>query len=224
MLGLAASTEEDYLSRRIRKSLPRSAFVRLLYAPFLPGGARGFLCFLGNMAVLLGFQFLWFSLGGSARRIDQSFNGMIALDCYAVIYLGFGCWLGRTASKLSSDIRPGHIRVLTILMAAAGMITPVIAASADLISFRNYSLAWLSNPLFTIPQIMMNDYAARQGIVILAIIAGVAILINLRAMFVGVSEIINTHVERPLRPVAENHPFQIPASSDILPDPSSMES
>lgn len=224
MLGLAVSTEEDYLSRRIRKSLPRLALVRLIYAPFLPGGARGFACFLGNMAVLLGFQFLWFTWGSSARGMEQSLNGMLALDCYLVIYLGLGCWFGRTAGRLSSDIRPGHVRVLTILMAAAGMVVPVIAASADLISFRNYSLGWLSNPFFTVPQIMINDYAAKQAVALLAIGAGVAVLINVRAMFAAIAEVANAKVGQPLSPVVENQPFQIPVASDVLPDPSSMES
>lgn len=224
MLGLAASTEEDYLSRRIRKSLPKSGLARLIYAPFLPGGARGFACFLGIMALLLGFQCLWLYLEGSSLNVQRSFNAALALDCYLVIYLGTGCWFGRFASKLSSDIRPGHVRVLIILMAAAGMIVPVITASFDWISFNRFSLAWVSNPFMTVPYILSDNFEAKKSITILMFAAGSAILINVRAMFLALSEIANAKVERPLRPVAENHPFQIPAASDILPDPSSMES
>jgi hypothetical protein len=176
------------------------------------------------MALLLGFQYLWLSLAGSAPDVRRSFNASLALDCYLLIYLGIGCWFGRFASRLSSDIRPGHVRVLIVLMAAAGMIVPVIAASADWISFNRFSLAWVSNPIFTIPYIASDNFEAKKSMTILLFAAGTAILINVRAMFVALSEIANARVERPLRPVAENHPFQIPASSDILPDPSSMES
>src|SRR5690606_9487982 len=43
VVGLFASTEDSFLSRRVRRDLPASGFRRLLHTPFLQGAARGYL-------------------------------------------------------------------------------------------------------------------------------------------------------------------------------------
>ncbi|MDA1018495.1 MAG: hypothetical protein O3A00_29065, partial [Planctomycetota bacterium] len=59
VVGLLASTEQDYLSRRIRRNMPRLGLLRMFVAPWLPGGGRGFVYLLMhllalNLIVLLG--------------------------------------------------------------------------------------------------------------------------------------------------------------------------
>ena len=44
MMGLFFASEPDSLSRRVSRGLPRSRTLRVVWAPFLPGGARPALC------------------------------------------------------------------------------------------------------------------------------------------------------------------------------------
>jgi hypothetical protein len=51
-VGLFASTEPDHLSRRVRRQLPKSRIARMLVAPLMPGGSRGYLFFVLHVAAL----------------------------------------------------------------------------------------------------------------------------------------------------------------------------
>ena len=51
-MGLLFVCEPDSLSRRVSRGLPRSRALRVLWAPFLPGGARGLLYALVSLVVL----------------------------------------------------------------------------------------------------------------------------------------------------------------------------
>src|SRR5690606_28398953 len=117
-----AVTEDAYLSRRVRRNLPTSQFRRLLSVPFHHGGHRGLLyvlLHLGLVAVVVGSLITWKS------SLGDEIDVLMALACYLMIYLGFASVLGRWCLKLSPDIRPGHIRVLTLIVAAVMAIIPM---------------------------------------------------------------------------------------------------
>lgn len=191
LIGLVAATEDNYLSRRIRRSLPRSSLRRLLLAPFLPGGARGFVYLLLNLAVLLGFCLLWFFLGsGTARNMDDALMAMIASILYLVFYVGLGSVFGNIARQFSGDIRPSHIRVLTVLFALAGIIAPVIAAASGAIRWNTYSLAFITNPVVTVAAIFDSRPEAGTALAVVAVAAGVMLLINIPTMSDGIREIV----------------------------------
>lgn len=50
--GFFAVTESDFVSRRVRRGFPKTTILRLVAAPFLPGGHRGFLYLILHLAFI----------------------------------------------------------------------------------------------------------------------------------------------------------------------------
>lgn len=203
VVGLFASTETEFLSRRIRRNMPRSPLLRLLIAPFMPGGGRGFLyllCHLGVIVFISRFD-VWGPMLGYTKTTWEPWlvNWGMALPCYTVAYIGFGAAVGRWGRRITPEIRPAHARVLVLLMAAMAMIAPYLPYAFDLVEYRyGYSLMEISNPFKTMD--MLTQGSSRQAdlvLSILAAVAGIAILINLRSMWTGVMELVRYQPKKP---------------------------
>lgn len=220
ILGLVAATEEDYLSRRIRKSMSPRPLYRFLIAPFMPGGSRGMVYVLINLAVLT-LLFSWCLVGmsiktSSTRDLEELLYPVLGTVFYMLIFMGFGCWIGRLASSASADIRPNHIRVLTLILFAIGCILPLIASAAELIDWRTYSLYYLTNPFSTVSELSNSSRSADDILTILGVVTLLAVTINVRAMWKGISEIVSLEGEDQAVEVTVQ-PFQIPVEPDPQP-------
>jgi hypothetical protein len=199
VVGLFVATEEDVLSKRVRRSLPRSPLLRVLYAPLLPGGARGFLYLLLNVLALLGvgWWIVWTYLPSELEH--QRF--MICLACYLLIYLGIGCALGRWCAAVSHDIRPGHIRVLTLILFAVGCIGPYVPLLFQYDYGSSFHPVMITNPLATLIHVADNRAHSAFIVPVLAVGAGLAVLVNVPAMFRGVREVVLAESGPKPRPV-----------------------
>jgi len=221
ILGLVAATEEDYLSRRIRKSMSRRLLVRLLIAPFMPGGARGLIYVLLNLTVFT-LLFTWCASGlmispsGSTRDVESLLYAVFGIVLYMVIFMAFASWIGRLFGTFSADIRPNHIRVLTLIVFAIGCILPLIGSAADLIKTRDYSYFYLTNPFSTIPELARLGLRTEPILITLGAAALLAVAVNLRAMWTGLSEILALEGDDRTAPIAVN-PFHIPAETEPQP-------
>jgi threonine dehydrogenase-like Zn-dependent dehydrogenase len=134
---------------------------------------------------------------------DQRF--MICLASYLLIYLGIGCALGRWCAALSHDIRPGHVRVLTLILFAVGCIGPYVPLLFQFDYGSSYHPVMITNPLATLLHVA-DDRAHSPFIVpVLVVGAGLAVAVNLLAMFRGVREVVlaeNGTTRRSASPVA----------------------
>jgi hypothetical protein len=190
VVGLVAVTEDPYLSRRIRRNLPADSFRRLLWAPFLQGGHRGYLCVLLHLGLLGVFSLgaLWY-LGGSGT---PNFNVALALACYVTIYLGLACALGRWCFGLSGDIRPGHVRVLTLIIIAIGSILPFVSLLwSDYGAFGHYSMLSVTSPIATLIHLGDNGGQSVEIVTVLLVAACVAVVCNIPAMKQGIAEVVS---------------------------------
>ena len=192
VVGLFTSTETDFLSRRIRRNLPRAAALRFLVSPLLPGGGRGFLYILLHLAVIIVIsQFnIWGLSTGFQSRIAAL--GM-SMPCYCVIYFGFGAIAGRWGQKITPVFRPIHTRVLILLMAFLAMLVPYLLSSLGLVSpWYGYSLMEITNPFQTYDMLCQEQQRNQFGMAansILQTAACVAIIVNLRSIWRGVTEL-----------------------------------
>jgi hypothetical protein len=228
VFGLFMATEGDFLSRRVRRGLPRSPVVRFLSVPFLPGGGRGYLNLILQMATLwcvvvafsawnahwTGSATVGEFLAGLAMFELSSWNAGIrltsALCCYLLFYLGIACALARWGMAISSEVRPGHARVLTIFVVLAGIIGSYIPVFLELVDWRRYSLVQISNPASTIVELGRGTDPSGMILALLAAGACAAVALNLRAMFRGALDILRS----PPGPAAE--PVRHPAAN-VLP-------
>lgn len=239
--GFVFGTEGDFLSRRVRREIPRNRLLRLLKAPFLPGGARGYLLTLGHLLALWLVVAVCHSFDGlrpaSLSQRDyflelanlqspvwgRTLRLSTALCFYAVIYLGIATALTRWGMAISGEVRPAHIRVLTILLFLAGVIFPLILRATDVIDRFGYTAFDITSPKVTCDYLMgraptalvgfdwsapfesMKTLVQRRGyydviLVLLGVAAALAVLVNVPALYRGLSDL------HPLRPRRHNEP------------------
>lgn len=207
IVGLFASTEDSFLSRRIRRNLPENGFRRLLHVPFLQGGSRGYLYMLIHIGLFTLVSF-WATLVFVGTHHDWSFTVPLAMSAYLTIYLGIGCALGRWLSGLSSDIRPGHKRVLLVILFAIGCIAPYIPLLWINSIRYSYSPIQVSDPFSTLIHIGDDGSYTPVVLPILGVATIVMVLVNLRAIKQGIAEVVFAEIkprtpEPPPTPVDE---------------------
>ena len=198
VVGLFSVTENDQLSRRVRRNLPRFALLRLLLAPLLPGGARGSVYVLGHLAVLAAFVEAAFYWHGS---FDQpTLNYVQALCCYVVSYLGLGSALSRLVRKIFGDFRPAHARVLTMLLLAFGALLPQLLYFFD--QFNTWAMPqyWITDPFHTLSAVGTGHPDATFLMRLLAAATVLILAINARSLCRGISEIARPSLEFRLQP------------------------
>ncbi|MDA1164818.1 MAG: hypothetical protein O3B13_17125 [Planctomycetota bacterium] len=193
LAGLFFSTESDHISRRVRRSVPRSGLFRVLVAPWMPGGRRGLLLLTIHLLALV-------VIGRLPFWQEWVHNTVTAIALYVFIYVSFGAAVGRWGQAITPEFRSAHARVLAILMAALAMIAPYLPPAFGFVRWPvGYSLAEVTNPVRTL-DVVSSSSSGRSGIyggvgmvdeimLVLGGVAGLALLLNLPAMFKGVMEL-----------------------------------
>ncbi|MDQ3329286.1 MAG: hypothetical protein M3552_01325 [Planctomycetota bacterium] len=199
IVGLAFSAEPDFLSRRVRRTLPRLAAVRPIWMPLLPGGSRGFLFLLLHVVAL------WV-LAVAAWAMVQDGTGTFAVEklrtlfvaprygwrsqpilfatavcCYIVIYAGLAASFLRWGQLLSPAFQGAHARTIIVILIAAGGIVPVSIRLGRFVSYGDVSIGDVMFPLWMFLNIFRNVATAAQ---MWTIAAGalVVIALNIPAM------------------------------------------
>ncbi|MFN0198802.1 MAG: hypothetical protein ACKVT0_18800, partial [Planctomycetaceae bacterium] len=190
---LIATTENDYLSRRIRRDLPQRAIFRLLLWPFLPGGTRGLVYCIGHL-LLLGLipPLLYENL--MTLNADM-FVVYAVVTCYYVIYANAGTAMMRWGNTISGDFRPAHARLILVVLIAVSMFIPIIPRLFSTYGWDS-SFAWydIISPAMTIA-FVSNNYGDTEYIAsVMGVVALLSTVINARSIFKSLNEVI--HVDR----------------------------
>ncbi|MCH8830484.1 MAG: ABC transporter permease, partial [Planctomycetes bacterium] len=226
-VGLFLTTEEDFLSRRVHREIPRRTIWRWLKGPFLPGGARGYLFVLLHLVALWLIVVLCQAVMSSTttEEFQEFYAGLFnlrssswtvlvrittAVCCYAAVYLGIATAMGRWGRSVSTDVKPAHVRILTVLLFTAGFIFPLLLRATETIKGNQYTLFDITAPKSTLdtlaaripsrhaeidltdPVNSLRQYVKIRGLseivlVLLMLAALTAALVNARAMITGVS-------------------------------------
>ena len=194
LAGLLFVNAPDSLSRRVSRGLPRSRVLRVLCAPFLPGGARGLLYALLSLVLLALFVMVLLpQLTLSSILNDrQATQYAIALVAYSLIYLGAGTLLARLLRRVVQGIH--SYQVLAILALANALL--IIGAEVIHFVSRVFTpqLFDVVNPVTTLRAIADADRGSTDAVSCLVVAAGVAMLANLSAVWCGVRDIVNDPV------------------------------
>ncbi|MBC7819990.1 MAG: hypothetical protein IAG10_24165 [Planctomycetaceae bacterium] len=193
-IGFFAATEPDFVSRRVRRGIPKTAVSRLLAAPFLPGGHRGFLYLLLHLALVPVILNLFFRDLFATGRSEGWWT--ITFIAYVVWYVGLGAAFGRLLRRVSAEVRPMHVRVIILLMFAVGSLLPFMPA---LFGSNPTEYEWLYRSLrvlnpFVFLSVMLKltfgQEVATSEIFTLAAASGLGLLLNVRPMWLGVMEVL----------------------------------
>ena len=190
-VGLFAVTEEDYLSRRTRRRVPRSALLRLLYSFWMPGGSRGNAWVMLHLACVAVFARSLEATSFSLSNRNEIHALLFAVG-YAVIFLNVAAALSRWGRALSPDFRAAHARMLTVILFALAMVAPYIPFALELVRpVYGYSVMYVSNPFEVINSTHGMSSADRElTALIVAAFAALSIAINMKAMLGAVIEVV----------------------------------
>lgn len=231
VFGLFAVGESDFLSRRIRRGIPQNGLLRLLFLSYLPGGARGFLYTILQLAILCMTPLLFESMFG-VDDFDKLYLLTLIISGYIIFFLGIGCWTSRAMFKMASDVKPAHGRVITGLYVAAGCIAPLLIRVVENFLYEqsrfnswSYKFYDTASPILALMEIEsrgVNSSAAGTICVLVGLGAVIAVLINTRAIFSSVNEIINAKPVRAKAQVDENF-AAAPYTESSSPTPATPE-
>ncbi|WP_237227621.1 ABC transporter permease [Rubinisphaera sp. JC750] len=214
IFGFFISMERNYLSRRVRRDIPKNILVRLLAVPFMPGGTRGYLLLLLNLGLLTGL-FSAFRPAYTGYGADPYFVYM-GVTAYILFYYGLGCFISRVMLRSSSAMQPMHARTVLIVIVAMGVIVPYfILWGTGIYDFDGYNNVYhpllLSNPFATLGE--LSDLRSSETGLVRALWIGacMAIVLNLRAMAAAVQEILAP--KRPKSHAETSDPAAVAAAS-----------
>lgn len=191
-----AATETDFVSRRVRRGIPKNRYLRLLAVPFLPGGHRGFLYLLLHLLLIPILLEALFPGSFSSAKWEGWWT--ITFILYVLAYVGLGAAFGRALRRLSAEVRPMHVRVIIFIMFAMGTIVPYLPL---LFGTREYQ--WMHEMLRVLNPIAMLDvvsqwnysYSLRTSeLIALGAAAGIGLLLNVRPMYAGLVEVMRQPV------------------------------
>jgi len=189
--GLFLTTEGDFLSHRIRRSIPQRSIFRLIRFPFMPGGSLGYFFILVHLLALGIFVVLLylhaFQTGVSISTIGSNLSPdsreyylsnlwnmqsrswtpeirfTVGAILYVVIILGFATFLARWGSSVSVEIKPNHARILTIMLVTAGVIFPLVVESLQSPKRAfSYSLVEVISPYPTLEYLATSGWKSNQ--------------------------------------------------------------
>ncbi len=125
IFSLFYMTEPERLGRRVARGLPKSSLLRLLYMPFLPGGARGLLFHILVSALLFAWVILYGLIVEGPTAFGSGELGVpIAITLYGLIYLGLpsAIFSWRSDKLVTRSIA----RIVTLAVFLAGLLVPAI--------------------------------------------------------------------------------------------------
>jgi hypothetical protein len=189
--GLLFASAPDSLSRRVRRGLPRSRALRLLWAPFLPGGARGLLYALMSLSLLAFFVAVLLPelTMTSILKDQQATQYAIALAAYSLIYLGAGTLFARLLQRLAQGVL--SYQVLAILVLVNLLLVVAAEVGHFLSRVPTPQLFDVVNPVATLRTIADANRGSADAVSCLVVAAGIAIAANVSALWCGVRDVVN---------------------------------
>ena len=202
--GLLFVGTPDSLSRRVSRGLPRSRVLRVLWAPFLPGAARGLLYAVMSLVLLAFFVTVLLpqlTLSGILNDRQATLYA-IALAAYSLIYLGAGTLLGRLLRRVAQRIH--SYQVLAIL----ALVNLLLIVAAEVIHFLSRvntpQLFDVVNPVLTLRTIADAGPSSVDAVSCIVVAAVVAIAANMSALWCGVRDIVKDPVRGQIE--GQSHP------------------
>jgi hypothetical protein len=208
LMGTLLTSEWPHLSRRVQRSLPDSAAGRVFLSFFNPGPGAGYAFALANLAAIGTAAIIIIVVWGNGPAavgwpIDRSLYFIILGFSYAAAFLGFGRVAIAAARRWAYvPMSAGFLLHLILLLTGVGIPTVVQLMSRELRS-RGYSLIQMTNPFWTLSELLSDGPDAVQAPILLTVIPGAAIFafaLNFRSV---AAELARQRIAVPLRIVED---------------------
>ena len=220
LAGLFVTAEGEGLSRRVSRGFPRSRLLRALWVPFLPGGTRGLIFGLSSLALMAVLAAIAVALGLEKSYRHTEFDEMHAagtMIAYGVIYLGAGAFLTRMFRRVMSNFSPGHLLAALVLINLLLIVLEFLWHFISRFQGEGFQPIDIVNPFLTYDAIVGHKSGSDIAGVEAAILAVLALAINVRAMARATREVLHNPVRArsSSRPPVANRRHACPAGQGI---------
>jgi len=217
-LGLSFSAELDGLSRRVRRTLPRRAWLRPFLVPLLPGGARGYLFLMLHLAALwllavIGSAWIRASAGGTIGEqlapllrldgsawADQGVQFPTAVCLYILFYAGLAACFLRWGHAILPAFQGAHARTMIVILVAGGFILPFGVRTARLVPWASESVVDVTFPFLVLGKIAFGDEATGAQMWAIAGMTAAVLGLNLPAMVRAARQVLEGPHQSASRP------------------------
>ena len=166
-MGTLLTSEWPHLSRRVQRSLPQSQLGRTFLTWLNPGPGTGYLFSVANLTLLSVAGLLTLYFGPSTTRggpnSEQLFYFYTLGWSYVVLYLGLGKLLiGFARRYIFVSLTAGFLLHIILLLAGCGVPQTLSYMSSSLQFGNQYSLLHITNPIWTLMELLGNGAAANR--------------------------------------------------------------
>jgi hypothetical protein len=207
LMGAFMIGESGELSERVKRTLPQTFFGRAMLTWFNPGPATGYIfavanllavLILGCFALTIGRLFIDPQGAWLNRNLEESLQFALLGFCYVTIYLGLGRLMIALLRKVGQVGMLLNI-LLQVLLLVAGTGVPLTLHLMSPVLRSNYSLIEISNPFWTLAQVVDGPMAADQIIVLLICLPAAALAVFLLNLLGVVTEVRHVRIAKPTR-------------------------
>jgi ABC-type transport system involved in cytochrome c biogenesis permease component len=203
--------ERGELSPRVRRRLPQSVVGRMLLTWLNPGSGTGFvfvllnvITFLVALGLAIEFRNQFARMTGSSFTFSKSETMWLyggTMLAYLALYLGVGrCITLWVRNRVPNTAWFSFL--LQIVLLAFGILIPLVIQFSLIDSYDNdYTILQLTNPVWTLAEILMGRYDATQSALVVILMGGIVALWNFAHASV---EVHQTRVLAPQRVQAED--------------------
>jgi hypothetical protein len=201
VMGTMLTAEWPHLSARVKRSLPQSFLGRTFFTWFNPGPGTGYMFVVSNLGAIALVSVLLLALlpastmpGGPTEW--ETFCFVLIGVGYITAYLGLGKLIVDLLRRVAAVPMVASVLINGFLIAAGSGIPLVIHMMSNL-RYSGYSLLHVTNPIWTLEQILFGGSAYTDELVVIIPFAGLAMFaVNLPAV---IREIRQVRVAAPAR-------------------------
>ncbi len=213
-MGTLLTSEWPHLSRRVQRSLPQSQLGRTFLTWLNPGPGTGFMFCVANLTTLMVAGLLLMtsiSISGTQWLNDEQLFFFLTLGwSYVVLYLGLGKLLISMLRRfVFVSLTAGFLLHVILLLAGCGGPLILSFMSSSLQFGGQYTLLHISNPIWTLAELIDNGAATMEALTVLLVVGSAAIivlLLNMRAVAVEIQHHRSSLPTRVAEDEAQLHP------------------
>ncbi|MBN2021408.1 MAG: hypothetical protein JW809_01320 [Pirellulales bacterium] len=215
-MGALMTGESPVLSQRVKRNLPQSFLGRMLSTWFYPGPGAGYglaLCGLvATMLLMLVAMVLddWVGFSRAARFWGRMppistfvIFGILGIS-YVVAFLGVGLLLMRAIRRVAPVGLLLSVLLQVMLVAFGCGVPMVIEMSSSMAFRRGYSLLHVTNPIYTLVEMVNRPAPPTQTPALLVLVPGAALVVFLLNLPSLARELRNVRIAKPRRVAEED--------------------
>ena len=216
VMGSLMTSEWPHLSRRVQRSLPQSQLGRTFLSLFNPGPGAGYLFATANLTALTTAGIIAIAMRWIWAPAPSTFPSTIAMSSlliawgYVVAYVGVGRLLINALRRWVYVPMSGGFLVHAIILLTGIGVPTVMQMTSRQLRYGGYSLVHMSNPFWTLLELVNRRGSTVQVEVLILVIPAIALavlMLNIRSV---AAELLHHRIAPPIR-VAEEEAALRPA-------------